>query len=153
MYILNPKNWFLWHIFPHICGSIGLLFPKTIRFTRGWTRTNHVYFMKIISNINILIRNLGTLKRKTWPPPPPPITLFWSGECHNSVISFRNIAKKFLTVVNICWYLMKAMYWSSRIKLFPQLVRVRMKNQIFVKSPSRPPTETVDLALTNNKAY
>ncbi len=35
------------HIFFYISGSIGPIVSKNNRFTHGWTRTNHVNFMKI----------------------------------------------------------------------------------------------------------
>ncbi len=51
---------------------LGRLFPKTIKFIRGWTRTNHVNFIKnrfkTATCINILtlrICNQGPPKRKT----------------------------------------------------------------------------------------
>ncbi len=44
---LNPKNWF-WDTFsPIYVVLLGRLFPKTIRFTHEWIRTNHLNFMKI----------------------------------------------------------------------------------------------------------
>ncbi len=93
----KSKNWFWGYILPRISGMVllGRLFPKTIRFTHGWARTNHMNFMKIgsklrpvscvlihkyISTLTLRICNQGPLKRKTWPPPPTP---FLSRECQN----------------------------------------------------------------------
>ncbi len=82
---------------------LGRLFPKTIGFARGWTRTNQVNFVKIGSKLRPLSRVLihkytfsnlqsGTSKTKnvTTPNSHP-------SEVENVrivVISFRNIAKK-----------------------------------------------------------
>ncbi len=111
----TAKNRFGGTFSPIYVVLLGWLFPKTIRFTHEWTRTNHVNFMKIGSKLRLyrnflyiciyiykhcgfVIRNLQN-EKSDHPhlPHSPPSEVEGVSIV---VITFRNIAKNCLGI----WY-------------------------------------------------